>query len=194
MQWALMDEGLKIQMRHAAMAVWPRLLNGERAKVMLVIAELQDLHRYDSSVGFSILAGWQNAGWIVYSPDENEFRLTAEGKEQFAKWKEEDRLWESGGRDDPEMPKRLKAGEPANNLRRICAVIANRAIASIHDPYTDIRSLENLLKLMGLGVQINKTLRILGSPKAGVNLRALRQFLHNDLNVQNQGQWEMRTY
>src|SRR5882672_6781792 len=175
MEWAMMDEGLKMQMRNAAMVVWPSLLNGERANVTLVTATLHDIHWYDQFAAFSIVTGWQSAGWVMFSPDQSEFRLTPKGVEQFARWKEEDRLWESGGDDDPKMPKRLKAGEPANNLRRIAAVIGNRTIACIHDPYTDIRSLENLLKVMGLGVRISQTLMILGSPKPNINLRTVGQ-------------------
>jgi hypothetical protein len=141
----------------------------------------------------SILEGWKKAGWVEVSPDRTEIRLNADGVEQLAKWQEEDRLWRSGVTGDLELPKRLKGGEPATNLRRIAQVIANRAIGCIHDPYTRAQSLQNLLKLNELGVLLSPRLRLLGGALSKLDAQTLAAFLV-DLNAEKQNQWEARTY
>ena len=182
------------QMRHAATRIWPELVNGCAKKISRVRTSLQ-LLGYDSYLSYdAILQGWKKAGWIVRSPNGFEIKLTSQGNEQLARWGEEDRLWRSGSKQQMELPKRLKAGEPANNLRRIRDVIDNRIIQSIHDPYIDVKALENLLKLSELGVKTDTRLRLLGTPAKNMNVRTAAQFLCDDINIQNQSQWKMRTY
>jgi hypothetical protein len=188
-----MEWNEEMQMRHAAGCIWPGLLHGRTMEILRVEERLQQLG-YDGGIDTlcaeDIVEGWKAAGWILISPNGVEMRLTPKGSEQLAMWSEEDHLWQIGSMEEMEMPKRLRAGEPANNLRRICAVIGNRMIEGIHDPYIDAKSLDNLLKLSELGVQISLRLRLLATPPN----RVTTQFLRDDINTQNNSKWEMRTY
>ena len=141
----------------------------------------------------SIIEGWKEAGWIEVSPNRAEIRLTVDGEEQLARWQEEDRLWRTGVNEEVELPKRLKAGEPATNLRRISQVLAGRTIECVHDPYTRVSSILNLLKVNELGTPIEPNLRLL----AGALLRKDRQTLTSflcDLNKEKGYNWQVRTY
>jgi hypothetical protein len=131
----------------------------------------------------SIIHGWTEASWIKISPNGSELRLTETGIEQFAKWKEEDALWEQGATETIKFAKRLKAGEPATNLRKMAQVIGSGILTSVHDPYTDEKALETLQKLKGLGVEISKNLRLLTAPKAGKAATSVASFLR-DLNAE----------
>jgi hypothetical protein len=139
----------------------------------------------------SIIHGWKEAGWIKISPNGRELRLTEAGIEQFAQWKEEDSLWEQGTTETIKLAKRLKAGEPATNLRKMAQVIGNGILTSVHDPYTDEKALETLQKLKGLGVEISKNLRLLTAPKSVKAAASVVSFLH-DLNIEMVNQWELR--
>ncbi len=132
------------------------------------------------------------AGWIRFSPNHAEIRLKADGEEQLARWREEDRLWRSGETGELELPKRLKAGEPATDLRRICQVIGQRTIECIHDLYTDGQALLNLLKLRELGASISPRLRVLRRPASGIERQTLASFLR-DVNTEKSSLWEVRT-
>ncbi len=191
MQW---DK--EAQLRHSAICVWPGLTGGRRAEVLRIAERLQRLG-YDGCVAClsadSILEGWKKAGWIEVSPNRSEIRLTANGEEQLALWWDEDRLWRSGERQELELPKRLKGGEPATNLRRICQVIGTRTIQCIHDPYTRVDSLQNLLKLSDLGAAISPDLRLLGAKLSRIDGQTLAAFLQ-DINTEKCSHWEVRTY
>ena len=141
----------------------------------------------------SIIHGWKEAGWIKISPNGRELRLTEAGIEQFAQWKEEDSLWEQGATETIKLAKRLKAGEPATNLRKIAQIIGKEILTGVHDPYTDEKALETLQKLNGLGVKISKNLRLLTAPKAGKAAASVASFLR-DLNAEMGSQWELRAY
>src|ERR1019366_4782095 len=127
------------QLRHSASYLWPRFLTGGRSiKIVAIRQRLLMARRGDPlrQHGYgvaalsadSLLEGWKKAGWIEVSPNHAEIRLKADGEEQLARWQEEDRLWRSGKRGGLELPKRLKAGEPAANLRRVYEVIGQRII------------------------------------------------------------------
>ena len=192
MQW---DE--EAQLRHSGMFTWPKFLTGGRRAEILRVRDRLQLLGYTGCVASlsadSILEGWKNAGWIEVSPNRTEIRLKADGEEQLARWQEEDRLWRSGETGELELPKRLKAGESATNLRRICQVIDQRTIECIHDPYTDEHALLNLLKLCELGASISLRLRLLRRPASGIGRQTLASFLR-DINTERSSQWEVRTY
>ena len=65
---------------------------------------------------------------------------------------------EGGVTEEIKFAKRLKAGEPATNLRKLAQVVEGGTLTSVHDPYIDEKALETLQKLKGLGVDISKTL------------------------------------
>lgn len=152
MQW---DE--ETDLRNSAICVWSKFLTGNRSADILRVRDYLDQLGYrglmGSSSADSILEGWMKAGWIQLSPNRAEIRLKADGEEQLARWQEEDRLWRSGETGELELPKRLKAGEPATNLRRICQVIGRRTIECIHDPYTDEQALRICSNWVSLGLQ-----------------------------------------
>jgi len=190
------------QLRHYASYFWPEFLTGGRSikivglRQRLLMARRGDplrQHGYGVStlsVG-SILEGWKKAGWIEFSPDHAEIRLKADGEGQLARWQEEDGLWRSGETGELELPKRLKAGEPATNLRRICQVVGRRTVECIHDPYTDGQALLNLLKLRELGASISPRLRLLRRPASSIERQTLASFLR-DINTEKSSQWEVR--
>jgi hypothetical protein len=156
-------------------------------------------HRgYDGSIGSidaeSILHHWQQAGWIEFAPDEIQIRITSQGREQFERWKEEDRLWGSGDTNEMPMAKRLVASEPARNLRKISAVIGSSTVTGIHDPYTRTDSLKNILSLSDWGTLFSPSLRLLSAP--GINPTesiSLVNFL-NLINTERSSNWEIRVY
>ena len=200
MQW---DEDA--QLRYSAIHLWPGLLTGDRSieirDISLRLAGISMSARftvlgYDGAASLpvdSILEGWKKAGWIEISPDQTEIRLHADGEEQLAQWQEEDRLWRSGETGELELPKRLKAGEPATNLRRVGQVIGKRTIDRVHDPYTRAASILNLLKLSELGTLISPRLRLLGAALSKVDKQTITAYLR-DLNTEKKSEWEVRTY
>ena len=108
------------QLRHAAQCSGLRSLRGgQRAYILDLERELRNLGYDGLVVGLSaeeIVQGWTEKGWIKISPSGSELRLTEAGIEQFARWDEEDALWERGATEEIRFAKRLKAGEPATNL------------------------------------------------------------------------------
>ena len=184
------------QLRHAAQYCWRFLLNGERKNIMELRKELE-LIGFNGMIASlsaeSIIHGWTEADWIKISPSGSEFRLTENGIEQFAQWKEEDSLWKQGTTETIKLAKRLKAGEPATNLRKIAQIIGRGILAGVHDPYTDEKALETLQKLKGLDVEISKNLRLLTAPKTAKAAASVASFLH-DLNTEIGSQWELRAY
>jgi hypothetical protein len=184
------------RLRSAALYCWRFLLNGNRKDIMKLRNELE-LIGFNGMIASlapdSIIHGWKESGWIKISPNGNELRLTEAGIEQFAQWKEEDTLWEQGATENIKLVKRLKAGEPATNLRKIAEIIGKDILTSVHDPYTDEKALETLQKLKGLGVKISKNLRLLTAPKAGKAAASVASFLR-DLNAEMGSQWELRAY
>jgi hypothetical protein len=184
------------ELRSAALYCWRFLRQGERKRIMDLSNELE-LIGYNGMIAClsaeSIIHGWKEAGWINISPDESELRLTEAGIEQFAQWKEEDALWEQGTTETIKLAKRLKAGEPATNLRKMKQIIGNGILTCVHDPFTDEKALETLQKLKGLGVEISKNLRLLTAPKAGKAAASVASFLR-DLNAEMGSQWELRAY
>ena len=153
---------------------------------------------YDGGIGSidaeSIIACWQQAGWIELSPDGNQIRITSQGREQFETWKEEDRLWGTGDTNEMPMAKRLVASEPARNLRKISAVIGGSTVTGIHDPYTRTDSLKNILSLSDSGTLFSPSLRLLSG--AGIKPTesiSLVNFL-NQINAERSSNWEIRVY
>jgi hypothetical protein len=120
--------------------------------------------------------------------------LTEAGIEQFAQWKEEDSLWEQGATETIKLAKRLKAGEPVTNLRKIKQIIGKGILTSVHDPYTDIKALETLHKLKSIDVGISKTLRLLTAAQKTSKAAALVASFLRDLNAELGSQWELRAY
>jgi hypothetical protein len=140
-----------------------------------------------------IVQGWTEKGWIKMSPSGSELRLTEAGIEQFARWEEEDALWERGATEEIKFAKRLKAGEPATNLRKLAQVIEPGTLVRVHDPYIDEKALEALQKLKGLGVDISKALFLLTAPKTGKAAASVNSFLR-DLNDEMGTKWELCAY
>src|SRR6266478_4418152 len=184
------------QLRHAGQYSRLRSLRGgQRANILDLERELRNLG-YDGMVtglsAESIVQSWTEKGWIKISPNGSELRLTEAGIEQFARWEEEDALWERGATEEIKFAKRLKAGEPATNLRKLAQVIEGTLIR-VHDPYIDEKALETLHKLKGLGVDISKTLLLLTAPKISKAAASANSFLR-DLNAEMGSQWELRAY
>lgn len=185
------------QLRHAAQCSGLRSLRGgQRANILDLERELRNLG-YDGLVaGLSaedIVQGWTEKGWVKISPSGSELRLTEAGIEQFARWEEEDALWERGATEEIKFAKRLKAGEPATNLRKLAQVIESGTLIRVHDPYIDEKALETLQKLKGLRVDISKTLFLLTAPKIGKAAASVNSFLR-DLNAEMGTKWELRAY
>src|SRR5262249_707745 len=153
------------QARHAAICCWPifmwRTIEESRLR--------EDLNRrgFDGRTGSidagSIIHHWQQAGWIELSPEGTQIRITSQGREQFERWKEEDRLWGIGDPHETPMAKRLVKGEPARNLRKVSAVIGSSTVIGIHDPYTRTDSLKNILSLSDGGTLFSPSLRLLST-------------------------------
>jgi hypothetical protein len=185
------------QLRHAAQCSRLRFLrDGQRANILDLERELRNLG-YDGMVAGlsaeSIVQSWTEKGWVKISPNGGELRLTESGIEQFAQWEEEDALWERGTTEEIKLAKRLKAGEPATNLRKLAQVIESGTLVRVHDPYIDEKALETLQKLKGLGVDISKTLFLLTAPKTGKAAASVNSFLR-DLNDEMGTKWELRAY
>lgn len=186
-----------MQLRHAAQYSWRFLRSGQRKDIQDLRSDL-DLLGYRGMVGSlspdDIIHGWAEAGWVRISPNGTELRLTEAGIEQFAQWEEEDALWAQGAPGEIKLAKRLKAGEPARNLRKIAQVVGNGTLTCVHDPYTDVKALETLQKMRDLGVVIAKDLRLLRAPpKAARAAASIASFLR-DLNAEMSSQWELRAY
>jgi hypothetical protein len=170
-----------------------------RTEYLRLCEELQ-LQGFDGMVASlsaeDIIDGWIRAGWVVLSPNRVEIRVTEAGEEQLDKWKEEDRLWNERGTETMPLKKRLVAGEPAKNLRKIQSVIGNSTVTGIHDPYTTAGSLGTLLKLADLGTKLSPALRILGTPKplSKSTDRMAMIGLLKDINTERKATWEVRTY
>ena len=172
------------------------LRDGQRGNILDLERELRELG-YDGIIGSlsaeRIVQLWKEKGWVEISPSGSELRLTNSGIEQFARWDEEDALWERGTTDEIEFAKRLKAGEPATNLRKLAQLIQGETLTAVHDPYLDERALETLQKLKGLGVGISENLRLLSVPKSEKAAASVNSFLQ-DLNTELGGRWELRSY
>jgi hypothetical protein len=143
-----------------------------------------------------IITGWIRAGWAELSPNRFEIRVTEAGEEQLEKWNETDRLWNARGTETMPLKKRLVAGEPARNLRKIKKLIGSSTVTGIHDPYTTAGSLETILKLAEMETKFSPSLRILGTPKPYSKTTvkiAMIGFL-NDINTERNTSWEVRTY
>jgi len=186
-----------LDLRNAATSVWP-MFKGRTIRY-LELDEMLRMQGYDGFVAsrdaFSIIEAWKDSRWIVFSPDGSELRLTPKGHEQLAFWEEEDRLWKNGG-NTSEMPlaKRLVAGEPASNLRRIQSVIGGSTVNGIHDPYTTPGSLETLLKLADMKTKFSLMLRLLRPPVTKPTERAALVGLLKDINSERKTTWVIRTY
>ena len=155
-------------------------------------------HGFDGRLGSidaeSIIQNWQMAGWIESSPDALQIRITALGREQFERWKEEDRLWGTGDTNEMPMAKRLVVGEPARNLRKVSAVIGSSIVTGIHDPYTRTDSLKNILSLLDGGTLFSPSLRLLIAPGiTPTESISLVNFL-NQINTERASNWEIRVY
>jgi len=189
-----MDE--KAQIRHAAKCSWPALF-GRDAEYLRFCERLRVLG-YDGCIASihyeSIIQAWRKAGWVLLSPDEMFLRLTPKGREQFEAWNEEERIWRTGGTEAIPLTKRLIAGEPAQNIRKIKNIIEGSTVTGIHDPYTRAGSLETLLKLAEMGTKFSPSLRILGSPITKATERTPLVGLLRDINTERTTTWEIRTY
>ena len=130
----------------------------------------------------------------MLSPDGMHVRLTPKGKEQFEAWNEEGRLWRTGETETMPLTKRLVAGEPAQNIRKIKNLIESSTVNGIHDPYTRAGSLETLLKLSDVGTKFGPSLRILGSPITKTTELTPLVGLLKDINTEKKTSWEIRTY
>jgi hypothetical protein len=185
------------QLRHAAQCSRLRFFqDGRRGNILDLERELRNLGYDGMVVGLSaesIVQLWREKGWIEISPSGSELRLTNAGIEQFAQWDEEDALWKGGTTDQIKFAKRLKAGEPATNLRKLAQLIQSETLTSVHDPYVDEKALETLQKLSGLGVDISKTLSLLTVPKPENTAASVNSFLR-DLNIEMCNEWELRAY
>lgn len=63
----------------------------------------------------------------------------------------------------------------------------------MHDPYINEAALQTLHKLMGIGVCVSTTLRLLTAPKTGKAAASIASFLY-DLNTELSARWELRAY
>jgi hypothetical protein len=184
------------QVRHAAIYCWPIFM----WRTMDDLRLREDLNHlgYDGSIGSidaeSIIRCWQQAGWIEFAPDGVQIRVTSQGREQFETWKEEDRLWGTGDTNEMPMAKRLFAGEPARNLRKISAVIGSSTVTGIHDPDTRTDSLKNILSLSDWGTMFSPSLRLLSAPGIKpTESMGLANFL-SQINTERSSNWEIRVY
>ena len=89
---------------------------------------------------------------------------------------------------------RLKAGEPATNLRKIAQVIGKEALVCLHDPYIRVATLEHLQILEGLDVIISKKLRLLTTDKIGNPSKAATVSFLKHLNNEMSSRWQLRAY
>jgi len=185
------------QLRHTAQCSRLRSLRGGQRAYILDLERNCAILGYDGLVaGLSaedIVQGWTEKGWIKISPSGSELRLTEAGIEQFAQWEEEDALWERGTTEQIKFAKRLKAGEPATNLRKLAQLIEGGTLTSVYDPYIDEKALETLQKLRGLGADISKNLLVLTAPKHGKSAASISSFL-GDLNTELGSHWQLRAY
>lgn len=186
----------KAQIRHAAKCSWPALL-GRDAEYLRFCERLRELG-YDGCIASihyeSIIQAWRKAGWVLFSPDGMFLRLTPRGREQFEAWNEEERIWRTGATETMPLTKRLIAGEPAQNIRKIKNIIGASTVTGIHDPYSRAGSLETLLKLAEMGAKFSSSLRILGSPITKNTERTPLVGLLRDINSEKNWAWEVRTY
>ena len=185
------------QLRHAAQCSRLHLLrNGQQIDILGLERELNSLG-YTGLVGSlpaeDIVQGWTDKGWVKISPKGSELRLTEAGMEQFAQWEDENALWEQGAAEEIRFGKRLKAGEPATNLRKLAQLIGSGILDSVHDPYIDEKALETLHKLKRLGVNVSKSLLLLTAPKPQKAAASVASFLR-DLNTEIGSQWELRAF
>jgi len=186
------------QIRHAAIVIWPReLLSYTQAECVRLGSSLSDIG-YDGCIANmhydSIIQAWYKSGWIEYSPDGFHVRITPKGREQFATWLEEDRLWRTGSTEAMPLQKRLVAGEPAQNIRKIKNLIATSTVVGIYDPYTRAGSLDTLLRLAELETKFSPSLRLLGTPiLRRTELLPLKSSL-SDINTEKKTTWQIRTY
>lgn len=189
----------QLRSRNTAVYVWPRIfvladtvrlldLAAKVSEISMLPAELAILREVNEEP----MSIWQKSGWIELSPDCVYVRLTTAGKEQLARWQEEDRLWHEGPGAVVQSPKRLRAGEPATNLRRIRDLVGGRTVDGIHDPYIKLTALENLQRLKEIGLSVSANLRWLGS-KVDMGGNVLQGFIAQ-LNTENQSQWAFRKY
>jgi len=76
------------------------------------------------------------------------------------------------------------------------SIIGSSIVTGIHDPYTNTRSLETMLKLADMGTKFSPPLRILGTPKPLANSTEKVSFLGllKDINTERNATWEVRTY
>src|SRR5262249_35835627 len=141
----------------------------------------------------NIVRAWKENGWIKISPNGSQLRLSEAGLEQFAKWEQEDALWERGATEEIKVAKRLKVGEPATNLLKLAQLIGDETLIGVHDPYLDEKALEALHKLIGLGVSVADDLRLVTAPKGAKAGASLDAFL-SDSNTELKNRWEIRVY
>jgi hypothetical protein len=185
-------------LRYGAQSFWPAMIRGRTR--YLELCESLRLRGFDGMVGSlsaaEVIDAWKKAGWVQLSPNRFEIRVTEPGKEQLEKWNEEDRLWNAQGTESMPLKKRLVAGEPARNLRKILVIIGNSTVTGIHDPYTTAGSLETILKLADIGAAFSPTLRILGTAKPLSNSTEKKSFLGllKDANTERKSSWEARIY
>jgi len=186
------------QLRHAGQYFWPRMIRG-RTEYLRLCDELRLLGYNGMVVGLAaedIISGWIKAGWAELSPNRFEIRVTEAGEEQLEKWNEADRVWNARGTETMPLRKRLVAGEPARNLRKIQNIIGGSIVTGIHDPYTTAGSLVTILKLADMGTKFGPSLRLLGTPKPlnkATEKISLISIL-KDINSERKTTWEVRTY
>jgi len=170
-----------------------------RTEYLRLIEDLR-LQGFDGMVAClsaeDIIDGWMKAGWVELSPNRFEIRVTEDGEEQLEKWKEEDRLWNERETETMPLKKRLVAGEPAKNLRKIQNIVGGSTVTGIHDPYTTTGSLLTVIKLADMGTKFGPALRLLGTPKPLSNSTEKLSLvsLLKDVNTERKTTWEVRTY
>jgi hypothetical protein len=59
-----------------------------------------------------ILTEWQKSGWVEYSPDGSELRITPSGVGKLGEWEEENKLWRSGQNKQPPQDGTTTGKEP----------------------------------------------------------------------------------
>ena len=170
---------------------------GRRTEYLRLCRDLQELGYTGSIESLSaedVISGWKKAGWIVFSPDRTELRVTEAGKEQLAAWQDDDRLWRTGRAENMPLSKRLVAGEPARNLRKIQQEIGNSIVDGIHDPYARADSMKTILTLADIGANFSPSLRILGAPLAKPTEKAALVHFLSNINAERKTNWKIRTY